>query len=707
MKTESSVDFIFGLHFHQPVGNFERILENAYRDAYKPIIESFKNYKNLKLNLHITSPLLDFFKENHSGFLEEIKNEIDKGRIEMLGGGFYEPVLTSIPKQDISGQLKKTEKFLIKHFNVKPRGIWLTERVWEPHLPSLLNGTGAEYLAVDDTHFIQAGFLPERLTGYYLTEDCGNKLGLFIINKTLRYYIPFKPVNEIIDCFRKVSRQSEKPLLCMLDDGEKFGVWPNTKQWVHEKGWLENFFKALEDNSSWIKMRTLSEYYDSNSPLGRVCLPACQYYEMKEWSMPTEGALKVESLKKRLTDCGLLEETEPYLAGGIWRNYFAKYPESNYTNKKMLYLSHLLQQRESDFTDPASLEKARDFLYRSQCNCSYWHGVFGGIYLPHLRSAVHSNLIRLHKILDSTAHKEKFVEYNLTDLDCDGKDELLLNTDSLFLCVSPYKGGMIEDISDKITSINHLDTVARRKETYHNEILQENESNTGDAKKDGIESIHDIKASGTEKFTEYLHFDKYMRKSLIEHIMPPGSSLENFIHQDYENFRAMPCSIEVKEAPGKITAIMESMLTDRLKSLKLITVEEGKREFSVHISLKNISSDVISPNYGIEFNFAMLTDKSDEKKYILDDETAALDKTGCVENIRSFGVYDGPGKYKTVIQVDRECSLWYYPVRVVSNSEKGFELSYQSSCMMPVFQPEIPSGGEFNLRLDYTIQPLS
>ncbi|MGM0568904.1 MAG: alpha-amylase/4-alpha-glucanotransferase domain-containing protein, partial [Elusimicrobiota bacterium] len=439
--TDRPLEFIFGLHFHQPVGNFKWVLENAYTQAYRPLIDAFKKYENLKLSLHISSPLLEFFKKEHPDFLQDICREIEKEKIEMLGGCFYEPILVSIPRRDILGQLKKTEHFLSDYMNTSSRGIWLAERVWEPHIPSLLKDSGAEYLAVDDTHFIQAGFTPSKLKGYYMSEDAGNKLGVFIINKELRYYIPFKPVDEIMDKFRDFSNRYDNPLLGMLDDGEKFGFWPKTKEWVHGQGWLDKFFKALNENSSWLKMRTLSEYYDKNRPLGRAYLPACQYYEMLEWAMPVEGSLKVKALKEKLDEAGMLNETDPYITGGMWKNFFHKYPESNYANKKMLYLSSLLHENKNAFTDSQEFEEARDCLYRSQCNCAYWHGVFGGIYLPHLRRAIHSNLIKVSSILDKILYEEKFCNYSLFDIDCDGSDEILVNTDSLFLCFSPSKGG--------------------------------------------------------------------------------------------------------------------------------------------------------------------------------------------------------------------------------------------------------------------------
>ena len=40
----------------------------------------------------------------------------------------------------------------------------------------------------------------------------------------------------------------------LADDGEKFGVWPDTHHQVYEKGWLDQFFTLLEQNADWLKV---------------------------------------------------------------------------------------------------------------------------------------------------------------------------------------------------------------------------------------------------------------------------------------------------------------------------------------------------------------------------------------------------------------------------------------------------------------------
>src|SRR5439155_1564848 len=120
-------------------------------------------------------------------------------QVELLTGGFYEPILAVLPDHDKFGQIERLTAFLKTHFGVRPRGMWLAERVWEPHLPRVLAEAGVEYVLVDDSHFALAGLDPDTLGGYYLTEDQGVRLRVFPISQRLRYLIPFAGVEASLE----------------------------------------------------------------------------------------------------------------------------------------------------------------------------------------------------------------------------------------------------------------------------------------------------------------------------------------------------------------------------------------------------------------------------------------------------------------------------------------------------------------------------
>ncbi len=706
MTPREKVDFIFGLHFHQPVGNFRHVLEDAYRKAYKPVIETFKKYDSIRMCLHISSPLLEYFKENHPGFLKTIKEEIDKGKIEIISGGFYEPILISIPQKDIEGQIEMTQNFVRENLGTRPRGLWLSERVWEPHLPSLLENTPVEYTAVDDTHFIQAGFNPEKLKGYFITEDGGNSLGIFSISKKLRYMIPFEPVSGVIKYFRELA-SSEPPMVCMLDDGEKFGVWPGTEEWVfgNEK-WLDRFFNALEENSSWIKTRTLSEYYDSRPPLDRVYLPACQYHEMKEWSMPAEGTVKIKNVKNILKEKGLLSCVEPHLSGGIWRNYFSKYPESNYMNKKMLFLSSLLKER-SPKMEKENLRQAEKHLYKAQCNCPYWHGVFGGIYLAHLRNAIYRNLNKLHNLIDPAGHySSKFLDLKISDIDCDGKDEILIDTDKIFLCIKAETGEFME-ISDKKSSVNLTDTIARRFESYHREITESDRKENGKSEENEekkVKSIHDIEKKDTDKFKPYLVYDRHPRYSFKDHIIDKSVDFNQYKKNDYSEITLYNSRRQIikNSCENPVVEIIRNFkLGDSEYELtKKIKPQSGERGFSTDIIIKKIKgSDSHVFNYACELNISTPANGS----CLIYGKPFPPTEPSVHKNLEKITAVDSDRKISAEINSNRKNLLWRYPVNAVVNSLEGFELSHQGLCLTAVYETNLKKENPFSVKITFRI----
>ena len=175
--------------------------------------------------------------------------------------------------------------------------MWLAERVWEPHLPRALREAGVEFVMVDDQHFALAGLDPETLGGYYLTDEQGVSLAVFPISYRLRYLVPFAPPGETLAYLQS---QAGAGSLTLMDDGEKFGVWPGTDALCYGEGWLRRFFEAL-GGASWLSVSTFSRYLDAHAATARVYLPTASYTEMGEWSLPVDAALDLERAKHDLS----------------------------------------------------------------------------------------------------------------------------------------------------------------------------------------------------------------------------------------------------------------------------------------------------------------------------------------------------------------------------------------------------------------------
>jgi 4-alpha-glucanotransferase len=145
--------FLLAVHNHQPVGNFLSVFEQAFADCYLPCLRNVHKHPRFKFAAHYSGPLLEYMRDREGEAWDILRSLVKRGQVELLGGGFYEPILSVIPERDRLGQLGLMNDFLEEHFGVRPKGIWLAERVWEPDLPRTLSKAGVEYTFLDEEHF--------------------------------------------------------------------------------------------------------------------------------------------------------------------------------------------------------------------------------------------------------------------------------------------------------------------------------------------------------------------------------------------------------------------------------------------------------------------------------------------------------------------------------------------------------------------------
>lgn len=489
--------FVFGVHQHQPVGNFGYVFEEHTRDVYRPLLDRLVERRFFPIVMHLSGPLLEWLESSHSSYLDLIGELVAAGKVELLLSGYYEPVLVALPRDDRVEQILWMREAIQSRFGVSATGLWLTERVWEPELAADLADAGVRYVLVDDRHFLVSGFERHQLHLPWRTESDGKVVDVLAIDERLRYLIPFRPPTEIAEYVRDL-RAGGHRLALFADDGEKFGGWPGTRDWVYGQGWLRDFLDVMERlvESGEIVMSTCSAALKAMRPGGLAYLPTAAYREMETWSLPAAAATRLGGLETELGADRLLGSDGAFVRGAHWRNFLVKYPESNRAHKKMMALSALCRRR----GDPA---EARRAIGRAQCNDASWHGVFGGLYLPHLREAIWQNLAR--------AERELRVGERLTaetlDFDADGSDEVWVHSARFSAVVSPARGGAVVEYTIFEDGINYADVLTRRWEAYYDAALAEAARAAKDASQaaasrphadsGGVPSIHDLEQSMT------------------------------------------------------------------------------------------------------------------------------------------------------------------------------------------------------------------
>ena len=453
----SPVNLVFGVHLHQPVGNFDHVFEQHVRDAYLPFLRAVAEHGFLPLTLHISGPLLEWLEARGDGYLDLVGRMVADRQIELLCSGYDEPILAALPRADRVEQVARMREALRRRFGVDAAGLWLTERVWEPDLAADLAQAGVRYALVDDRHFLVSGFTDEQLHAPFWTEADNRRLALFAIDERLRYLVPFQPPADSVGYLRAL-RETGHPLAVMVDDGEKFGGWPGTLNWVFERGWLKQFLEAMSTlvRDGELRLVTPSEALAQVPSAGLAYLSTASYREMEAWALPAEAAARLERLEKELGPERLAGPDGALVRGAHWRNFLVKYPESNRMHKKMLALSALCRDR----GDPPGTRRA---IGRAQCNDAYWHGVFGGLYLPHLRAAVWRNLAQA----EGELRREEGLVMEELDLDGDGHRERWVHSPAFSAWISPARGGALEEFTPFQGGVNLADVLTRRREAYH------------------------------------------------------------------------------------------------------------------------------------------------------------------------------------------------------------------------------------------------
>ncbi len=644
------VSLLFGIHMHQPVDNFSKSVDEAIELCYAPFFETMAKYPDFKFALHCSGWLLDQIKQRHPKIFKNMKKLTKSGSIEWVSAGYYEPVLSSIPSRDRVAQITKLNDYITKNLKAEPKGLWLTERVWESSLVPDLHVSGIKYAVVDDYHFLSSGFDAKEMDGYYITEESGKDLALFPISKSLRYALPFfsvkRAIDAILDC-----KKGENSAAIIFDDAEKFGLWPETHEWVYSGGWLESFVEAVLQNEH-IKTQHYSNYLENNRPKAIAYLNNTSYFEMGEWSLKSEQTLELEKLKERVGDSYFDEVGVTFIKGGIWKNFFVKYHESNYLHKRML--SHSITQEKLK-------KSAIESLYKLQTNDVFWHGVFGGLYLPNLRDNAYTYLLEIERSL-----AKKKITYKIEDIDKDGYDELKVLTPVLSLVFSSRFGGQLIEFGSLESLFNWQNTLMRRKEAYHEKILNPKESlYTESEGEDEIATIH-AQSVIDETLKDELIYDWHPKHSFIDHFSPNRYTLERFKRASFHevgDFANQPFELD----ENSLTFTRKGGIYLEKKYPATLKKAYSFDDDTVSLKLTCKSSYEHKLYYGCEFNIHLA------HPHLATFNGKNIEDGLEFEALKEFEIIDTFTQKKLILSFNRICEGAAFTLKTISQSESGFE----------------------------------
>ena len=688
------------LQNHQAVGTPDEVMEQAYQRCYEPFWAALSEFPDIAINLHISGFLLEWLQEHRPEFLDRLRQLLETGQLELLGGPMYAPVLAGIPQEDFAGQLSQHREYIHQLFGESPRGMWVPERVWEPAFTRQIVDAGFEYTLLDHLHFQHSSVEDDAATGYYLTEHEGRPLKVFRGCEHTRDQLVRADPQRIIEGLAS-HRQRRHRIVSVGEDGEKFGAWPGTYDRVYDQGWLRTFFAQLTAERAWLHTAKMGTVVQEVVPKAKCYLSGCSPSVKADRAVAIgrDGAVGAHDSSER-DAWDDWSERQQGASAAAWRNLLLENSEAGELYGRMLEVSHRLQQverqenadagAETDFLE--CLQSARLHLYRGQANAAYWNGAASGIQMQHLRQAAYHNLIvadnKLERINET---KPKWVRATVQDFDFDARQEIRLSNDRLIGYLAPSRGGHLYELDVRSIGHNLGASLTPRQE------LQRGLGKDAGAWPRSSNSQQAGELPGSDASDGSAHpreplQSSFPHKSLVDHFWTPGLTLSEFRagHGQVGDFWRGVYRSRLRESADWVELCMQR--DGRVEGLsvhlnKTVRLEAGSGCLSTRYEL-----DGLAPGtrlcLAVEFNLAGLSMESEEAYYYdsLGRQLGTLDTEHSLAAVDRIGIADEVLGMDISLESTQPAVVWAFPVQTMCGSHTGAEVVPQSCCLLPHWQ---------------------
>jgi hypothetical protein len=656
------VRIIFGTHNHLPLGLDQAAAELLYQESFKPLLAVLYRYPGFPVTLHYSGLLMEWLEQIHPEFLTLLAEMVRRGQVEILGGGYYDPVLPLIPTNDKLGQLEKMTTLLRVRFETRPRGCWIAEKVWEPSLASVLRASGIDYTFVDDDQFRIAGVPETGLWRPCITEDQGKTITLLAVSGSLATIAAAAGPSDMIDFLAHLPRTGDcGPVAVHLDDGM------SAPQTLLRDGWLEEFIRIAGENTDWLEPSTPGIYLKDNPPTRLVFVPSSSSREMMQWALAPDRRSAFNELCRRSPS---LENDRQFMVGGQFRQFLIRYPEAWLMYAKMMNTHVLVNQVRGD---KYKKKAAQNELWKGQSHHAYWHGRTGGIYENALRKSVYQSLIEAEKITRAT---EIFAPSIISvDYDMDNCTEYLYQGSELNAYIHSRGGAMFE-LDFLPASWNYLDTMVDR------------ENGSG--------------GESAGPSPEGARPSPYQRKAFIDHFFDDACRLQEFEagrHDEAGDFvsgiyelvdlnRALPELLMRRTGAILVGGVPQPAGIEKRFVFR-------PRSIDVYYRVSNLGTQDLRARFGVEINVSLAARSADCGRLFLLDEDRKKEiqsEATEIEGVKGLLVRDVRNEVSVTLSSAREFRCWSVPVETASSATADGGRAFQSHCFVPQWDLRLAAG---------------
>jgi 4-alpha-glucanotransferase len=455
MQTSS---VIIGAYNLLPEGTEESIFEDTYQTCWRPFLSVLYRFPSLSAVLHYSGTVLHWLESRHPEFLMLLEEMVLRKQIELLGGGFFGPLMPLIPGPDRVGQAELLTTFIRRSFGKRPLGCWLPDYAWEPSLASSLQACGFDYSFLPERYFRVAGVDSEDLGSPVMTEDQGRSLIVFPVFDALESFTSIKPIEDSLS--QLISRIGEQRLYTIFFPGELSRALWSASKLESPDVFFERSFAALQRESLQYETTTPMRYLKNARDFRRAYFPGCASSLLMERSMPVKTSGRMAKAKKggskeeEAPRAGkIVTEDGPSFVSGSPRRLLLRHEESLALYAKMHYVRILVNQLRGD---KSRKKTAQEELWRGQCGGAYWRGYSGGIARLPVRAAAYAALIEAEKI---TRQRGSFSPGIISaDMDFDGVKEIIYQSAEINAYLQ-LRGACLAELDSFKTRTNYVNVL--------------------------------------------------------------------------------------------------------------------------------------------------------------------------------------------------------------------------------------------------------
>ena len=192
-------------------------------------------------------------KKKNPEFLEILKKLVDRKQVELIGGGFYNPVFPLLFPMDRSGQVDLLSTAIRKATGKRPRGVCLCASAWDPSLVTSFETCGMEYVELDSSLISKDKnlFLP------IVMADRGKSIKILPVHNDFIPNENEEPSDLLLRIKKAVEKVSKNDTLnpdadrCATVILHKHQIEPLLKN-----KWLEKFLNEIKETSNLQRFKT-------------------------------------------------------------------------------------------------------------------------------------------------------------------------------------------------------------------------------------------------------------------------------------------------------------------------------------------------------------------------------------------------------------------------------------------------------------------